>query len=198
MSIKNQNYAHEKVWHLTFFSVIFLFEFIDQKFEFFKGGGGGSWPLSCISAHVYNYISIEFFFFQSSKGDKGGSGGADGTLEDLAEESFSECLAQTELRSNSAYCLLNGFGEKRIRFFYFLVPVFVLVFRIKTLQIKYNLFRLNLGELHWMETPIVVKGRCLKDLTGSWVGKIFVLAFKLSRRKYIFTVYEWVLIQYLP
>lgn len=35
---------------------------------------------------------MDFFFFQSSKGDKGGSGGADGTLEDLAEESFSECL----------------------------------------------------------------------------------------------------------
>lgn len=39
MNIKNQNYAHEKVWHLIFFPVTFLFEFIDQKFEFFGGGG---------------------------------------------------------------------------------------------------------------------------------------------------------------
>lgn len=158
--------------------------------------GGGSWPPPVYLHKLTTIFQMDIFFFQSSKGDKGGSGGADGTLEDLAEESFSECLNQTELRSNSTYCLLNGFGEKRIRFFYFLVPVFVLVFRIKTLQIRYNLFWLNLRELHWMETPIVVRGRCLK--TGSWVGKIFVLAFKLSRRKYIFTVYEWVLIQYLP
>lgn len=160
---------------------------------------GGCLDHPPVYLHMFTTIfQMDFFFFQSSKGDKGGSGGADGTLVDLAEESFSECLNQTELRSNSTYCLLNDFGEKRIRFFYFLVLIFVLVFRIETLQIKYNLFWLNPHELHWMEIPIVVRGRCLKDFTVSWVGKMFVLAFKLSRRKYIFTVYEWVLIQYLP
>lgn len=163
-------------------------------------GGGGSWPPSCISANVYNYILNGFFFLPVVQRRQrwirrcwwhtGGFGGR------VIQWVFK--MNQTESRYNYAFCLLNGFGEKRIRFFYFLVPFFVLVFRIKTLQIKYNLFWLNLRELHWMETPIVVRGRCLKDLTGSWVGKIFVLAFKLSRRKYIFIVYEWVLIQYLP
>lgn len=65
MSIKNQNYAHEKVWHMTFFpQVTLLFEFIDQKFKLFKSWGV-SWPPSCISAHVYNYISNGFFFSSS-------------------------------------------------------------------------------------------------------------------------------------
>lgn len=118
MNIKNQNYAHEKVWYMRFFLVTLLFEFIDQKFKLFKGWGGG---VLTTFLYICTCLQLYFkwnFFFQSSKGDKGGSGGADGTLEDLAEESFSECLNQTELRSNSAYCLSNDFGEKRIRFFF--------------------------------------------------------------------------------
>lgn len=64
MNIKNQNYAHEKVWHLTFFLVTFLFEFIDQKFEFFKGGGGLDHP----PVYLHKFTTIfQMHFFSSSR-----------------------------------------------------------------------------------------------------------------------------------
>lgn len=56
MNIKNQNYAHEKVWYMRFFLVTLLFEFIDQKFKLFKGWGGGGLDHLPVYLHMFTTI----------------------------------------------------------------------------------------------------------------------------------------------